>query len=517
MNRTFPATILSLGLLLAGCAESSFTSGEAGQFNSQPTLGTDQGASQVRVDVFPGQVIDANGNVRALPQTLGPFDRFGETLNVGTITLSAPGTLSGGVTGQMPTPWADGAQIPNEPGPVEADILISIPGSVQSYSATTDEDGLYEAIVVPSEISYDVVAIPTDPTVPFGVAEVVFRGLDEVQDFELGLGVSLYGRVLTGTYEPVQGARVQAVDPSGASSVWAYTDSSGWYTLQVQPGVEYDVICAGRDHGRDPILTSAPVLAEEDIGGRVDFDYPNLSGTFAAGRVVGTDGIGISGATVRFTATDLQGYDALPAGFGASLVVEDTTDGNGNFDASLIDGSYTVEFLPPEVNEPAIDRGPVAFAVESDTSSLGDVVLPDLVAVSGSTIGDGRVICTEQGFGQRSWSTFASNDGSWDLELPPTVLDCQVQPPGEFANRFAWTTTEVTVSASDAFFDLEVREGAEVRGVVELAGVPESFGLVEVRDGLGRLLGSTVTGSDTVEGDQPGAFFLRVDLPEEEE
>lgn len=509
--------LATLATLIAGCSEASMDA--AGEFNGVPTATSGEAdAAQVRIDIFPGQLVDANGNLRTLPQTVGPFDRFGTSLDVGVVELSRPGTLSGVVTGSLPAPWADGAQIPNESGPVvNAEVLIERARTVQTYVDSTEEDGFYDAFVVPSEAPYTVAVIPDDPSIPFGVDEVKFRDTDEVLDFELGFGVSLYGRVLTGASEPVQGARVQAVDPSGIASTYAYTDSAGWYELRVFPDVEYTVVCAGRDHGRDPSLTSPPVLADQDLGARVDFDYPNLSGSFAAGRAVVPGGTALSGVTVRFTAVDLQGYDALPPGFSAGLVVQDTSDTNGSFEATLIDGSYIVEFLPPDASDPELEHAPVAFSFDSDTGSLGDVELPALDLVSGSTASDARIVCTEAGFGGRNWSTFANRHGNWEMLLPATELSCQVQPPAELSGSLAWTNTTIAPGPVNGFeFALPVRSGALISGVVQVSGAAESFALVEVRDGLGRLLGSTITGSDLDEDAPAGTFDLRVDLPDDE-
>ena len=263
MTSRIVGSLLLVSLALSGCSEQGLLTGERNS-TSVPTSTNTQAGSQVRIDIFPGQVLDGAGNVRALPQTIGPYDRFGDDLNVGAIGMAAPGGLSGEVFGDLPTPWADGAQIPAEPGPVMATVLINRPNTVQSYIATTDEDGLYEAVVVASDEAYDVAVIPNDPTIAFGVRQVVFRSLDETADFDLGLGVALYGRVVTGTgSEPVQGARVRAIDPSGASSADAYTDADGWYLIRVQADVEYTVVCAGQDNGRDPLLTASPTMAEQ--------------------------------------------------------------------------------------------------------------------------------------------------------------------------------------------------------------------------------------------------------------
>ncbi len=506
---------VALALAGAGCAEMDLASGERGAVLATPN---DQAESQVRIDVFPGQPVAADGTVRALPQSIGPFTSSNDEIRLEAISLARPGSISGLVVGEAVTPWADGAVVPSVDDPVAASVRIHLDQTVQSYLASTDETGFYEALVVPSAIPYQVTVIPEDPRIPFGTRDVVFREQDEVADFELGSGVALYGRIQTGDGEALAGMQVVAIDPvTGAQSAPAITDAAGWYEIRVQPGNAYDVRCLGRDHGRDPILDQAGVVAAETAGARVDFAYPTLDTTLTSGRVLSTDGAAVTGTTVRFIATRLTGYDGLLA----SLVVEDTADANGNFATALVAGEYIVEFLPPPEDDPELDHGPLRFAADTAAPNLGPVVLPDLVHTAGQVIdgagnpvGGGRVACTEVGFGARTWTTFARRDGTWELDLPPVAVDCRVQPAGDATERYAWTTTRINPSAT-ASHDLDLREGTLVSGVVRLEGVPEEFALVEIRDGLGTLLGSGLTSADPDLG--PGAFAIRVDLPAEDE
>lgn len=504
---------LSLVVWLVACSEASLNDMAAPQTDAEIADPTGSGTSELRLDVFPGTPVDAQGQPRALPQTLAPLVDSGSGFDLGAIALLEPGTLSGFIAADVTTPWAAG--LPTTRGAVSAEVRVVQPGSVQRYTVSTDQDGVYQALLIPaSDRPYQVSVVPTDPNVPFASRSLVFRSADEQADFDLGPGVAIYGRVLTGVDQlPLADARVSVRDADGVESSQTRTDSGGWYTLYVQPDREYTVVCAGRDHGRDPVLTSGPMLAEAEAGGRADFEYPSLTGAITTGRVVDTHGFAVAAAVVRFTATSLDRYDDLPA----TLVVEEATDANGSFEASLLDGQYDVEILPPVVDDVALDHGPAHFSVAGTGLSLGDQVLPDLVPVSGSVVTsegdrvpDARVTCREIGFGGRSWSTFANGDGAYELYLPPTPLQCTVQPPGQLAGRLAWTSSTLD-PVEVTLVDLVARAGRRVFGNVTAGGQGEAFALVEVRDADGELLGSALTAGESADDTVPGAFELRID------
>lgn len=503
---------------LSGCAEYG-SSGMEGRAQTTDSFGPPSAGGQLRIDVFPGELVDASGAIRALPQTSDPIDTNEEGLvDVGILPLKVPGSLSGLVTGDLVTPLAVSSGLPVTPGVVPATVRITKPGTVQNYTATT-LDGVYEAVVVPSDVPYRVSVVPDDPAIPFGSREIAFRDLDEVQDFDLGYGVPLYGRVTTGNDEPVQNARVHVADGNGIVSSITRTDAGGWYTVRVLEDEPYHVVCAGRDSGRDPVVTSPFTVAEPEAGTRVDFHYPNLSGSFATGRVVDSEGLALPDVTVRFTATSLSGYEALDA----SLVLEDRTDANGNFEASLLDGTYDVAFLPPSEADPALDHG--AVLLEGRETGAGGLIfgnqgLPDLTSFSGDVLdpsgnpmGQALLTCHEIDLGGRSWSTFTKDNGRFEFMVPPSPLRCVIQPPADRTDRFAWTTEVIDASIDDGH-QFEIREGTLVLGQVRMAGIGEPYALVEVRDEAGTVLGSTITQGDSGT-DAVGSFRVRVDITSE--
>ena len=500
--------------LLSGCGAGSDTSATPQRASSDNEAAATSTAlpHTIRVDVFPATLVEADGSIRALPQTFGTFEVMDATvLQLPEILqLREPGTFAGEVLAATVTPWADGAQVPSVAGPVQAEVRLSLPSSVQNYDTRSDQDGLFAATVASPEGAYLASVVPDDPLIPFETRTVGVAG-DVFQTFDLGIGLPIYGRVLGPMGEALPGVQVHAVDSFGTVGAVARADTDGWYLLRVLPG-DYDVMSLGRDHGRDAVLTWPGLTVDQDAGLRVDFTYPNLSSSPAIGRVVDSEGNGVDNVTVRFSAKTLDGYDELDA----SLIIEDVTTSGGNFDATLQDGVYRVEFLPEQVVDPADDYGAVLIADSSERAnglSLGNVELPSIMAFQGQVVdvfgvgvGEARLSCTEVGFGGRSWDGAADSDGFFELIVPPTALSCTIVPPG--GGSLAWTTEIVDPSISDGHI-FEVQSGTRISGRVRVVDSDEPFAVVDVRDAGGTLLGTTLTDDD-------GRFSIRVAVPEQQ-
>jgi hypothetical protein len=189
--------------------------------------------------------------------------------------------------------------------------------------------------------------------------------------------------------------------------------------------------------------------------------------------------------------------------------VETTTGSFGNFDVEILDGTWRVEVIPSDVG-PAATLGAAEIIEVSEASglALGTIVLPEFLTQSGIII-DGfgdrisgtRIDCQEVGFGGRSWSTFADNNAGYSLMLPPGLVDCTLVPPGDRLD-LAWTVERIdTQNSANHTFALVT--GIPVRGTIRLETTGEAFGIVEVRDVGGDLLGSAVT-------DENGDFALQI-------
>jgi len=507
---------LPLVLLLVGCGaqENSLTKSavEASAPSDTDSVAEVDLTRLVYVDVHPAILIDDDNEFRVLPQTVGPFSPE-SGLNVGSIQLETPTSIDGFVTGDVVTPQAAGADLPFSYGPIAADIIvIHNTRSVQNYLATTDTDGFFSSLLVAD--GYDIFVVPQNPMVPVASHREAIDSGGATVDFEIDQGAAIWGRVLYPSLPSSDPFRVHLVDGNGIRSATALTDEDGFYMIRVLPEEgPFTVVCEGRDDGRDPILTSVPVDPNEELtddsgldnaflGAQVDFDYPTYRLAIASGRVKDENDESVGDVEVRFTATRLTGYDSMDA----ALSITRVTDNAGNFDVSLPAGDYDVEFMPQGAKSPKLSQASV-----NGNSPLGTINLEPLTAVTGkvfdssnSKLGSAQVSCAESGFGERVWKTFADDNGNYALDLPTTDIICTITPPD--TRTSALTRTEINGANLGNNLDLTTSPGTTARGSVDLAGEPEAFAVVEFRDGLGRLLGSTVT-------DEEGAFRIQLDLP----
>jgi len=507
-------TRLSLLVLLAGCSESSMLEARAmADFNDSESAAADL-SSQVFFDVHPTSLLNEDNAFRVLPQTFGPFGSRDASLNIGSVQLETPTELEGRIEAAIVTPLAAGAELPTEYGPIAATVAVTRGSrTVQNYSAITDDFGRYQTLLVAD--GYEMRVIPDNPEVPVYVSQETVGTAGAVIDVVIDTGMPIWGQVRYPSLASADPFRVHVVDAHGVRSATALTDEDGFYLIRVDPdNGPFTVVCEGRDDGRDPILTSDLVdpfdavdtgIPLELTSVQVDFDYPAFRAAAASGRVLDAAGEPVEDVEVRFTSTALSGYDGLEA----DLQVTRVTDASGNFDISLLTGDYRVDFMPEGARSPT----QVDVSV-SGNNALGTIELQPLMAVSGmvldedqASVGSTQVTCKETGFGMRSWSTFASKKGAFDLELPATDLECTLTPPDTSQNA----TTRISVDGAllDGNLELVLSRGQLAMGTLDLGGEPEAFAVVEIRDGHERLLGSAIT-------DEAGFFQVRVQLFDDE-
>lgn len=496
-------SIAAIALLLAAC---SVDSSDLPSESRDTAFAYDpHGPDRARVDVIPSQLLDANGDFRALPQTLGFID-LPEGGRLGDVDLQAPQILRGRILAEMVTPIASGASLPTVQVPLVGELRVVQPDSVQRYVTRTDAEGAFSAVVVPDDL-YDLVVVPDDPMLPFVVRPLAFGPHAPELELDLAQGVPVWGRVTGPTGEGLEEVEVHAYSPSGVRGTSTLTDAQGRYLLYVQPDAAYEIVTSGQRSRRQPHLRS-PVTQVGADGAEIDFVYPDLSPVFRSVTVTGEGGQALGGVRVRFTSKSLAGY----VGQNAQFVAEATTF-DGHCDVRLIDGIYQVEILPPTDKDPARDHTPVLLPeiVLADTPEIPKIVLPAFVEVRGtvlSTWGDrvpgAQITCAEYGFEHRQWTTHADVEGDFRLLLPQTPVECAVTPPGDHQHDFALTRTHLDpAQVHTEPLVLPLVPGAVVEGTVRTAGRPEANAVVEVRAPDGRLLGSTLTQGD-------GWFSLRV-------
>ncbi len=466
-----------------------------------------QGLVLLSVDVYPAEVRSETDSTafRALPQTLIPTDlEVADTMDVGRVNLPAPRVLSGVVTGETVNPFIS-ADLPGDSGPIAAGIFVRRQGTVQSYATRTESDGSFASWVVPAS-EYQFAVVPDDPMVPMLSQELPVGANTVAQDVDLGIGVPIYGRIGTAS-GAMQNGRVHVVDERGFVSASAIANSFGLYQLRVQPGT-FDVVSEGRQGGGDPILVERAMVVGDD-GLNVDFEYPtDLDQILVEGEVTASLGPSPNSVVVRFTAESLEGFAD-----GEGRWTWETVAGrqNGRYLDRMLPGVYTVEYIPPTVDD-GPDFTPVRLVGVDlrSTVVLPTVELLPLVAVEGSVVSQGsaplagaQISCSEIGFDGRSWYASTDEEGHFDLDLPGVPVSCIVAPPGT-APGLASARVEID-PALNTTPTIVLDLGRRVIGEVTVSGTPETFALVEVRNARGELLGVGLT-------DEDGEFSVPVAL-----
>ena len=484
-------------------------------FASLDTEELDDGASLEGLDLQIDVVPPDNFRAEADTDLLGPPGALPQTFafvlsNDLDLVLREAITLRGTVTGYVAAPWA--FDVPGAPAALaNARVSMRLADTIQSANTLTDgsADGILGsfALRLPPADGYAVDVVPDSPLIAPYAAFVDLRDETPVS-FELGLGASVWGRVLNADGSPLVGARVHGVDARGTATAAAVTDAGGWWLVRVQPAT-WSFVCEGRDNGRDPVIALRSVEVDE-LGVRVDFEYPSLSLGTITGRVIDASGQGVEGAIAQMQAINLDGYAGIE--FSAAKGVQ--TDDDGVFTAVLPPGQWNVELLPPDSSGlgPVV-LGPIAVA-RSDVADLSDVALPTKVAMVGVVADtDGIVLpgavvsATEIGFAGRSWTAVTDIAGGFALSVPDVPLAVEILPPGDRSDLALTRLTVAEPGAELLQFGLGVGVRIAGRVLFEDEAEPVPFAVLEVRDADGTRWASGLTGPD-------GSFELRIPRPE---
>ena len=510
--------ILSLTLLMGftACADSAFKAANIETPESDDGVGvTDTAGSDedlvTRLDSFLVDVSpaldatnsDGSMSIALEPQTFGPFLGPGQY----DLELAEPIQVTGHVSANRVTPWY-GPTLPTENVDVRATVVFSQNSKLQTYNTATDDNGYFGVSLIP-DADYGFAIVPNDPEIPPHIQQLdLFE--PATMDVELGVGVPIYGFVTRDDGVGMPGVSVYAINELGLRTAAAVTDSDGWYLIRVPEGA-WQVVATGRSSGRDPAITSA-VNDVAEPGDQVDIVYTDLDLHSVTGRVADSDGVGLNNVLIRFTSTSLDNYETGSAG----LSVEVESNAGGTVETNLIDGTYTVEWIPTA----EMDASPYSLAgvrIDGDTN-LGEVLLAEFVAEGGRVVDelgeaveDVIVWCKEDGFGGRFWSTSADASGFFALPLPQTDVICLLSPP---ATRSDLAMARVDLNVADVDRErtpFELRTGELVRGTItinigdEVVGV--SYAAIDIVDAEGLVWGSGLT----TDG---GTYEIRVDVTE---
>jgi len=501
MTRLVPTATL---LMLAACSNYGFEGDsdeiagatDSGDLSEPTEGGADAAVDTWRIDVFPAFGTRVGGRdilPHSFATTVGGTDH--------DLVLSPGVRVEGVATAYHVGPLAT-STLPGSDAPVPGTLSLRIDESVQGRTVALGADGAFAFDVVPAA-SYRLVVTPTDPTTTLYVADVSL-GEDLVLDLDLGVGSTLWGRVLDDDGQPMAGVDVRAVGASGPTTGTFTTGADGTWLLRVPEGV-WTVEALGRGNGRDPKIESPPLLVESD-GVAVDLQYANLTSYLVSGRMVSGAGPGVRDGVARFTSVTLDGYDDT-----ASLVVEVPADDFGNFDTRLVAGRWMVDLFPQDdqaltpqhlgeivVSEP-IDLGVTSLSVAGEVTGL-------VLDPAGGLVAGALVDCVEESFGHRTWTLRSDDLGTFAGPLPRVPVRCDLVPPGDRTDLAM--TPFAFDPAEDDTFELTFASGILVEGQAryddEGALRPLELALVEVRDAKGQLLGTALTHAGN------GRFAMRV-------
>lgn len=505
-----PLVFASLVLGAAGCGGDARL--EDYSAATVPNDAAFDSAQSIRLDVRPGLLLDGglSQGLRALPQTLQLDDVSGSVIDVPELLLLEPVRQAGTITGYSVNPQI--SLLPGTSAAVEGTVFLRKPNTVQTYAASTDPQGDFEAWLVPQD-TYQLTVVPDDPQLPMHTQELTVDGSPDDVNVDVGYGAPVYGAVRSSN-GPVYNARVHLVDELGNRSASALTDEHGRYQIRVQPGT-YTLVCEGREVGQDPTLRQAEIEVPIE-GALVDFAYPSdLPQALAEGRIISPTGQNLAGTVVRFLSEELDGYGDLDASWSWDAPIQ----GPGTFIAKVVPGLYTIEVLPPDVRTSAEDPGgsPGLSPVRQTGVRLGlEATLDDIEILrtlevtgtlsteQGEPLAGGTVQCTEVGFDERSWFANTNDEGTFQLHLPQIPLDCLVGPPGDRRDLAQGTIRFDPREQTSPQFTLGT--GALFQGSVRgPEGEGEPFASIELRDLQDRLLAFGVT-------DEDGSFSIRAEL-----
>ncbi len=485
-----------LQLLACGGVEMDLALAHSGALPADE--GSGAGADTLTIDAVPTDILRDDGSIRALPMTLITITDLSDLEDLGTLSLTSPALLTGRLIGSDVAPWRD-AVLPAEPVAVSAAVTWTVPGARLLGSARADADGIFEAVVLPSNDLGVFSIVPDDPEVPVLSEERTIRGDIDFDAIDLGLGVALWGQLRFGGASP-NGALVTVTDARGVTSAPAVADEDGWYLLRVQPG-PVTVTSLGRPAGLDPVLL-VDVEVDASTGAAVDFDYGVVPLADVSARLE-SEGKGIDQATVRFVSESLEGFPP------SARMTVDAFSADGRVNARLVPGNWRVEIEPEAAGHPEDDvarivvgdlivppTGDVDFGtleLAAATTHTGFVADPE-----GNALAEAAITCTEGGDTPRSWQATTAEDGSFALAAPGPLLSCAATPPSDRTDlplvRFS-----LSDEAGGGLVQLVPEHIAT--GVLALDDAPEAFAVVEIRNAAGDLLGSANT-------DEEGRFSI---------
>ncbi|MEL6345940.1 MAG: hypothetical protein AAFV53_22705 [Myxococcota bacterium] len=448
----------------------------------------------------------------------------GEVRGFSANPWTAPDLSAEADTGDSDTgdPARFGPGGPSVPGsdsvPVIAEVRLYRPNTVVSQQVTTDESGNF-TLEVPAfvgytddleglgvEEGYRLVVVPVSPAdLPMYVEDdLVFTDNTRI-DVELDYGSPVYGQVIDADGELVTGMTyaVNLIDvETGEEGPVAFTNAAGWYSLRALEGEYILQAKPVEDFLAYPTIRSFHGFDEDFTEARVDVNIGRRDLATLVGRLENPNGARLDDATVRLTSNVLENSEG-------SIAFEVQTDEDGVFDASVLPGSWTVEFVPPS-NDTTASPFSQEIQVNNRFEDLGEITLPGRVVFNAQVLGidgfpmpDVIINIFEDTFTGDVYKATTDDQGMITVTVPNTPMTAYLQPTND--NQSA--LTRIDFNPSDGLERTwALSEGQQVTGAVSVVGSNQG-GLysLTVRDSVENPLGILSTGID-------GDFAFRVNL-----
>lgn len=476
--------------LLVGCSSSAapMRSGDASMppspEGSDDDTRLDDGTQAFFVEVEP-----IGGDADDLPPArFGPFVAPGEL----DLLLDPAIERRGDVVAQRVSPWFN-LQLPATEAPARGTMRLRRLDGQYSAQINLSAEGTFTA-PLPSG-PWRIAFAPDDPNLPAGERTLQLADDSESLSVDLGLGTSIWGRVIDANGEGIDGVLVQARTELGLTSASVTSRAGGWYALRVLGNQRYVVQTTGRPLVRDPTVRS-DALQVSTAGLRVDLPlraFPAVTVTF---RIDDADARALGRMRVKLVSRSILGSEDLDARY----EIEVRADSQGSVDTRVPPGIYDILIAPAQDDpySPASLRS-VDLAESRD---LGTLSLSPLRAArvfvtdsDGLPIPSATVRCSELDGLARVRVATSDEEGLATLSVSRSDIECLVSPPGtrsELASRRLFLTGNELRGA------ISLRRGEPLVGTVRASHTsePVARALVRVTDTDGSVLALGITEDD---------------------
>ncbi len=473
----FTSAIFCAGLM--GCADYGLD--ESADYSGNTTMAPSD-YRLLRIDITPSNALE-----EVQPQSFW-IDEESDWQNL-DLTLQPNTLIQGNITGYTIYPYID-VTIPGEQVPVEAQVHIQVPGTLNGTIVNSEVDGSFE-ISVPRGSNYQFSITPLSPqNVPYLVLEDMrFESEPAPMDVDLGEGLPIYGRILNyGEYGGAQVATAQLIDThTGIKGPQVELAVNGYFQLRA-PHMRSDLTV--RIQGNNDTLfptVDIPLRLEDsdDDGFRLDIELGELEVSTVFGRIVNLEQIAYSDrSTIRFESIELD--DTV-----GSIQVETNNDVNGNFTVHLLEGTYRMTVIPPYSDNMTVSPTSIDVIIDNEHLGLGDIVLPERITVTGQVNDqdglpspDTTIQFKDVNYANTVHSTQTDETGRFSIKVPPVLMKTSILPntPNSAIQNF---TTDLR--GDNEPFEWSLKTGQSLSGVASYEGFAVPFALIEVFQGSQKL------------------------------